>query len=218
MDTIETIKYKGYTIQIEYDTDSNSPREWDNLGTMCLFHRHRNLPNESSLSMEEAQGLDHRTNLILPVYGYEHGGLSISTGKFFHNWDSGQLGVIYVSHERIKQEYKDVPFEEALEKAKGILENEVKIYNQYLTGEVFAYVTLDKLGEIVDSCCGFYDMEGCVNRAKDAIDSIVERKVLVVLDMVTDEGWQVRDRKYMGRGEAEELVRKNPKIYRTEEN
>jgi hypothetical protein len=36
MDTIlNTIEYKGYKINIHLDTDSESPREWDNLGVIA---------------------------------------------------------------------------------------------------------------------------------------------------------------------------------------
>ena len=34
----EKIEYKGYTIKVKLDEDNESPREWDNLGTMTCFH------------------------------------------------------------------------------------------------------------------------------------------------------------------------------------
>ena len=82
-----------------------------------------------------------------------------------------------------------------------------------MKGEVFAYVTLDKLGEIVDSCCEFYDMEACIKEAKSNADYMALVSVYITLNMVTDEGWHVRDRKYMDRrkvvdctGERKEVV------------
>ena len=39
--TTET--YKGWTIEIHLDDDGESPREWDNLGTMACWHRRSSL-------------------------------------------------------------------------------------------------------------------------------------------------------------------------------
>ena len=33
------IKYKGYSINIEQDNTAESPREWDNLGTIISKHK-----------------------------------------------------------------------------------------------------------------------------------------------------------------------------------
>lgn len=51
MDAHTTETYKGWTIAISYDNDGReSPRDWDNLGTMVCWHRRMNLgdkPNET---------------------------------------------------------------------------------------------------------------------------------------------------------------------------
>lgn len=39
----DEMEYKGYTIKISQDDCEESPREWGNLGTMCLFHSRMNL-------------------------------------------------------------------------------------------------------------------------------------------------------------------------------
>ena len=44
----KTIEYRGYNINIKYDSDSRSPREWDNLGV--IYSNHRNYsPDDHSI-------------------------------------------------------------------------------------------------------------------------------------------------------------------------
>lgn len=46
-DTVATAVYEnGATIQFSWDNDTESPREWDNVGTMCMWHRRYDLPQE----------------------------------------------------------------------------------------------------------------------------------------------------------------------------
>lgn len=39
MEAVQTEKYKGYDINIYYDEDSQSPRDWDNVATFVCCHR-----------------------------------------------------------------------------------------------------------------------------------------------------------------------------------
>jgi len=41
-----TEEYKGYTINVRQDDSAESPREWDNLGTITAWHRNYNLSDE----------------------------------------------------------------------------------------------------------------------------------------------------------------------------
>ena len=50
---------------------------------------------------------------------------------------------------------------ELKKKAEKLLKVEVKTYNQYLQGDVWAYIIKDEDGEHVDSCYGFYGEEEC---------------------------------------------------------
>src|SRR5690606_14483546 len=46
METLETIKYKGYDIDIVVDDSAESPREWDNVGKMVCQHGRYHLGDE----------------------------------------------------------------------------------------------------------------------------------------------------------------------------
>jgi len=67
---------------------------------------------------------------ILPLYLYDHSGITISTSPFGCNWDSGQVGWVFITNQTIKEEGIDES------KVEEYLKSEVETYDQYLTGEV----------------------------------------------------------------------------------
>ena len=79
--------------------------------------------------------------VILPLYLYDHSGLSMSAGTFGENpgypyndqWDAGMVGVIFDTPEQIEKTGID-PDPENIEKA---LRAEIEEYDKYLRGEVF---------------------------------------------------------------------------------
>jgi len=156
---IETVQTKeGKTVQIHIDEYPDNPREWDNLGTMVFFHRRYNVGDDHNFSIEDLNDfIAEEDPIFLYVHGYDHGGLSISTNQFADPWDSGTLGVIYVSKEKVKKEfswkYLTAP---RIEKIKSYLNNEVEIYNDYIQGNVYGYVSTCNYCGAEDSCWGFY--------------------------------------------------------------
>lgn len=98
----------------------------------------------------------------LPLYLYDHSGITMSTGSFSCPWDSGQVGFIYIDREKITKEYGwKVLTAKRREKIEEYLRNEVKTYDDYLTGNVYGFVVeqLDnETGEWeqTDSCWGFF--------------------------------------------------------------
>lgn len=127
--------------------------------------------------------------IILSIYMYDHGGIGLSTSNsnypFNCPWDSGQVGYIYVSNEKAKQEWSG---DDWREKAIKYLEGEVEVYSQYLNGECYGFVlekghVCEACGheeyEIVDSCWGFlgYDRDELKQAILESIDE--EHKELV---------------------------------------
>ena len=105
-------------------------------------------------SLEELAG---RQNVILPLYLYEHSGITMSCDYAYpynDRWDAGQVGWIYASYEEIEKEYGAVN-QEALEKAKNLLRGEVQIYDHYLCGECYGYI-IEENGKETDSLWGFF--------------------------------------------------------------
>jgi len=158
MNAIEEIKVGDKTIKIYPDEMAESPREWDNLGTMICFHRRYNLGDKHSLSVEEAKALASREDVIsLPLYLYDHSGITMNTTGFHCPWDSGQVGFIYVTKEKVRKEFgKKAISKKLLSKVLDILRGEVETYDQFLTGDVYGFKSFDAEGNEVDSCWGFF--------------------------------------------------------------
>lgn len=109
--------------------------------------------------------------IILPIYAYEHGGITISHGSFSCQWDSGQLGWHYVAKKALESEFGGDE-----EKAKKCLEAELEIYDNYLQGNVWGFTIEDEEGDDVDSCWGFYgdDLEGMKAHVEDRFHKALE--------------------------------------------
>jgi hypothetical protein len=111
--------------------------------------------------------------VYLPLYLYDHSGITMNTTGFSCNWDSGQVGFIYADYEDIKKEYGWKRMTKArIELIEERLTCEVKEYDQYLRGECYGFITEVKDGEEIDSCWGFLgDYENdCLSEAKSMCD------------------------------------------------
>ena len=106
----------------------------------------------------------HTKTALLPLYLYDHSGISMSTrtSRFQvmdgAGWDWGTVGVIYASEKALMREYgvQEVT-DEVREKAEDCLRNEVNTYDLYLRGEVYYYRLYNKeTDEDIDSCGGFF--------------------------------------------------------------
>ena len=138
--------------------EAYNPRteEPDNIGTLCLWHnryklgddvKHGLSPREylmglipenvfygpKDMKLEQMEDIVKMHYLFLPVYGYDHGGMSVSTKPYGDIWDSGRLGFIYC--EKDKSEPSD-------DKSRlDRLRIEVERYNLYLQDIAFCATT-----------------------------------------------------------------------------
>lgn len=153
-------KLDDWKIEIETDSDSDNPHDWDNLGEFCVSNHSRYIRNESDFDLEslDLKALE-KTHIILLVSVYDHSGVSIYIGSPCDRWDSGQIGWYIVSKEKIKQEFNVKRISPKLrERVISYLENEVETFNKWLNNEVYQF-TLIHNGEEEDSCGGFYDID-----------------------------------------------------------
>jgi len=177
METTEN--YKGYIIKIINDDHSESPRNWDNLGTMACFHGRYSLGDtDHGLTLEQAQSIENNDKeyISLPIYMYDHSGITIRTYPFSCRFDSGQLGIIFVSLEQVRKEYNITRVTKKLrEKIESYLTNEIDTYDQFLCGNVYGYEITDALGIEIESCWGYYG-DNCIVSARAIVDSLVARE------------------------------------------
>jgi len=201
------LEYKGYTVVREhYDDPFESPREWSNLGTMYCAHRSYNLgdeqikdekdllarlltcdenelPFDNMLAWQEVE----KDYLFLPLYLYDHSGITMNTGGFSCHRDSGKVGYIVVEKDKIRKEmgWKRITRRRE-QKVINILKSEVDIYDCYLRGEIWNFIIWDPDGNEIDACFGFYgDDMIYLEEAKAIIDrDIIEKEIQTENDII----------------------------------
>lgn len=184
---IETKTIGKYKIEIFPDDDPMNPREDDNLGTMICFHNRYTLGDkhnydhndyEGWAEMKQALIKEEKLGVILPLFLYDHSGLTISTTPFSCPWDSGRIGFIFISKQKMREEYGYKRISQKLiKRVAQYLVNEVEVYDQYLRGDCYGYRITDTTdGEEVDSCWGYYGDDYCMAEAEGVVNSIIERE------------------------------------------
>jgi hypothetical protein len=163
----------GLKVYLAQDEDACNPREeYDNMGTMVCWHRRYSLGDKHEFKSPddflEWWKENGKGGVLLSLYLYDHSGITMSTAPFSCPWDSGQVGWIYVTADKIKQEYRSDP--DAAKRAEEYLKGEVETYDQYLRGEVYGYILEGPDGE-VDSCWGFFGLK----YAKDEALAVLNR-------------------------------------------
>jgi hypothetical protein len=144
MDPIETITYKKHTISIFPDEYNESPRSWDNICEFHCSHRRYSLGDKGfnystgSDSITVAQDAQKQGDVVLPLYLYDHSGITISLSPFSCPWDSGQVGFVIIRREKMLKEFSAKIFSKSLKnKALQIAQGEVETYDQFLRGEIY---------------------------------------------------------------------------------
>jgi hypothetical protein len=175
--------YKNHTIKISQDETPDNPRNWDNLGTLCLFHNRYTVANETDLDSDDYLGWadlkaaivkEYDPAVILPVYAYDHSCFVLSTQierTWWHAaWDSGQLGFAFISRKDALRDFGwKVITKKRLAVLTDLLKAELHIYSQWINGDVYEYVIRDEDGDVISSCGGFYNEDDALAAAKDEL-------------------------------------------------
>lgn len=201
----------GLTVRIEPDPDPLDPRkEFDRFGTMVCWHRrynlgdkqttdtpyefwwgkmqemHLNIPDD--ISREHLERWRDKHYCVLPLYLYDHSGLSMNTTGFSCGWDSSHVGFIYLSLEKASKEYGLQKWTDVYEptgltlyqQCEKMMRAEVETYDKWLTNDVWGYVIEDQDGNELDSCWGFYGDEYCKQEAIASAKAIAARLAKVI--------------------------------------
>jgi hypothetical protein len=178
-----------YEIEIHIDEDAENPRlEMKNLGLMVCFHNRKDLGDKGhGYSCRDYTGWgglkkdilqDHGKDcIILPVYMYEHSSIALQCSPFNDYWDSGQIGFIFCPAVKARRWFNKQRLSKKYRKfvSEG-LANEVKLYSQYVNGEVYGYI-IKKDDEEVASCWGYLGDgdEYALSQAKEHIGYLEDR-------------------------------------------
>ncbi len=155
------IAYQG-TLAIAFGArgSGNAAAHYERMVNI-VSSRFRHGPKTEERAIDEAmQKVISEKYLMLPLYLYDHSGLAMSTESFsgrapHAEWDSGQVGWIYVSKEDALKEFDADKMTGAIrQKADALMRSEVAAYDSYLRGECYGF-ELYKNGELSDSCWGF---------------------------------------------------------------
>lgn len=193
-DLVWECKRRKYTVLLYTEDQPCDPREDDNVGHMVCFHRNYTLGDEIHYSFPKGKNyctdtqnetygsgkfldpgharavlaeIEKEGGVCLPLYLYDHSGLSMSCSPFSCPWDSGQVGVIYATKEEIDKEWGG-----SVELAEEYLRGEVDTYDMYLRNDVYCYGLIRRTDDVVvDSCCGFYGFDYAKEAAMDVLDS-----------------------------------------------
>lgn len=177
---METYKLtNGKTLEVILEDYPQNPREDDNLTKMICFHGRYSLGDKHNYNhkdyggwaeMKKAIIKKEKSKVILPLYLYDHSGITISTSPFGCQWDSGQIGWVIVTKDKINEAYKVKRItKKDIEKATNSLLAEVERYDQYIRGEVYGYRLLDEKGNEEDSCWGYFGSDIKTNGILDSI-------------------------------------------------
>jgi hypothetical protein len=163
IEPVDVIEKGNMRAEIFYDECADSPRrKYDHVGVMMCIHRRYCLGDEQ-LNESDFESWDEvkdrikkefGAKVILPLYLYDHSGITMNTTGFSCDWDSGQVGFIYAKPD----ESGDYSTDRIVE----ILKSEVEEYDMYLKGEVYGYRIFEKkkcphCNEILDD----YDKDEC---------------------------------------------------------
>ena len=160
-----TIKWeyqgKRYYLLILQDDTPDNPRHCNDshLDTMACFHRRYNLgdilkdknPEEFWQRMvQENTGIDSDVLSItecmeimkpfavwLPLWLYDHSGITIRIYPYNDTWDSRWVGWIVVRREHFESEKAAIEYMRA----------NVKTYDQYLAGETYGFTLYEKVNK-----------------------------------------------------------------------
>jgi len=178
-------------LRIERDDDPLSPRDDDNLGCLVCFHKRYNLGDKTELRSNQFDGWRELREyiekelggvVILPLYLMDHSGITMRTGSEQFRacdpagWDWGQVGFVYATREAILKNWMKKRLTLRLRaQAVALLEAEIKLYDQYLQGDIHGYIIEDDEGNHIDSCWGYYG-EAEARAEGESVMKALERK------------------------------------------
>lgn len=119
-----------------------------------------------------------------PISIYDHSGLSIwlggTAGHVDARWDCSTVGFAYVEEcTAEKNRIPDDKYKTWQEWANHIMEAEMKVYDNYVSGECYGWTAYDEDENYVDSCGGYLGCDNIEEMFKDArgeIDAEIEHR------------------------------------------
>lgn len=180
-----TIQYKnqvehhvvnGCNVFIMQDTSPECPLDmYEYTCTIVCWHRRYSLGHKQREQFATPDDFitwwneNHAdTGTLKPLYLYDHSGQAISTTPFACPWDSGKVGYAFITAERAKEHGVPDPAQ--------TIEDEVKTYGQWLSGDVYGFTIEDEEGNVIDCSWGYFGLD-CVKEEAFAVANGVRNHV-----------------------------------------
>ena len=179
-----------YSYEIVQADNLVNPRDeyWcDNLSLFAFSHRRYDMPNDWDINFKDfgswqevATYIEEQGGLfITPVYAYEHGDITIRTGKFSCQWDSGCLGLAFTTKEKMREIGTPAHLVEK------VIEDEVKLFDMYLRGDAWIVHIKDNYddGEEIDSSYvwGYFEAEEYAKEMTDYRNKLEPEQLLLAV-------------------------------------
>lgn len=191
MELIDNVEYRGYTIKVYPDEMPLNPREeFDNFGHMYCWNTDYSLGDKYPYRPDELQELATKSDIVIPLYLTGNDDRLVmgepETVRGISRFSDGRTGYIVAWANEIRKEYGVKHISKKLRaRIIDVLKGEVETYDAYHTGNVYGYVVLDRMGNEIDSCWGFYgDTDYMISEAKAMIDYDIKEHGGIQIDNV----------------------------------
>lgn len=180
MEVIEKYEHAGCSIEFVVDIDPPDPREWDNLGIMVCGHRRYKLGDEQTTELftDEVEKRWRDGGLyFLPLYLYEHGGITMYVGSTYSagnysSWDESLVGFIYTTQERIDELGLQHQDQHDIE---TYLRDEVKEYAAYLEGDCYGWI-VSRDDVVIESLWGILNYHNTIESSRADANAVAEHE------------------------------------------
>lgn len=167
-DYLESLLDGDVAERLERRVEREHSKRANHLEGNAYFAASREIRKEH---MERVMAEVRKHYILLPLYLYDHSGITMRTSAFSCPWDSGQVGYILADVEKVRKEYGCRRITPTIRrKVLEVLKGEVEVYARFLEGGFTGYVVEDAEGNHKDSCWGFDDPDYCKKEATSAAD------------------------------------------------
>jgi hypothetical protein len=167
------IKDKNQELHIFQDSNPESPDDWEN-DEIFLVYKHKDftinrdgfickeiynylnylesIEDKNKFNYKEViekweynKGVNYSEYHIFTVYAHIHGGVSLSLNHNGDRWDTSSTGFILIKKDLLKGSSKNEENLTEEEARTNYVENLIKTWNQYLSGEVYGFKVFEQV-------------------------------------------------------------------------
>lgn len=148
------VNREDWVYEVTHDETNLNFEEWqDHQVEACESCDNGDMPNPHHSSLETNSDIleclqrvdpDEEHIFRLPLFLMDHGNVSIKTSPFSCSWDSGNVGMAFISKDDMVKEgcfgaTNETPYEELLSNAHTMIKAEVAEYDSFISGDAYSF-------------------------------------------------------------------------------